>query len=248
MKRAVILLALLLLTAQTATAEGVDFSATPPELSINAFYNGASVKVQGEVPEGSQVVMRFIGAEKTVHMKRKGKALGLLWMNMDSLSFSGAPTVCLVESSAPVSGLGGAGADLGLDGLAKNFVVEPAPKDRAALVSEFLLLKRHEGLYRESQAAVSLAEAKDGARSFHADLPLPSRLSSGQYTLEVIAVKDGQVVGKAARPFDVKLVGVPALMANLAFNHGAWYGVLASIIAILAGLGIGMIFQSKEPH
>lgn len=248
MKRVAIILALLLLAARPVLAEGVDFSATPPALDINAFYTGATVRVQGEVAEGAQVVMRFVGAARTEHMKRKGKALGLLWMNMDSLSFAGAPTVCLVESQVPVKDLGGAGADLGLEGLSKGFVVEPASNDRASLVSEFLSLKRHEGLYRETRGAVSLGEDKGTSRDFHAELALPSRLSAGQYTLEIFAVKDGQIVARASRPFDVKLVGVPALVADLAFNHGAWYGVLASIIAILAGLGIGMIFQSKEPH
>ena len=41
---------------------------------------------------------------------------------------------------------------------------------------------------------------------------------------------------------------VAAVMADLAFNHGLWYGILSSVIAILAGLGIGLVFQSKGAH
>jgi hypothetical protein len=77
---------------------------------------------------------------------------------------------------------------------------------------------------------------------------VPSRLSPGSYTVEVFAVKDGVIVAQDAQPLNAKLTGAPAFLADLAFNHAIWYGVLASIIAIVAGLGIGLVFQSKGAH
>jgi hypothetical protein len=70
----------------------------------------------------------------------------------------------------------------------------------------------------------------------------------GGYTVEVIAVRDGTIQARASKAVDASLTGIPAVMANLAFNHGAWYGILASIIAILGGLIIGLVFQSKGAH
>jgi len=235
-------------SAQETAAAKLDFSQTPQEITINTFYNGTSVQIAGEVPEGSQVVLRFAGAPETVAMKQKGKALGLLWMNMNTLHFSGVPKVFLVESSAPIESLGAAGASLGLSGLTDKIAVEPATADRALLLPELVKLKRKEGLYREHSGAVALAAAEGGVQKFTASLAIPSRLSPGAYTVEVFAVKNGVVAAQAARPLEAKLVGAPAFLANLAFNNAVWYGVLASVTAIIAGLCIGLVFQSKGAH
>jgi hypothetical protein len=248
MKRAALFFALLLVLPATAMAAGIEFQVAPASIDIDALYNGTAVDVSGLVPEGSQVVVRFTGAPEEVRMKQKGRALGLLWMNMNTLHFSGVPKVCLVESSVPLGQLGEAAGKLGLTGMAEAIGIEPATADRTELLPELLKLKRSEKLYRESDGAVQLGDSQDGGRTFSANLPIPSRLSPGPYEVEVFAVKDGQILAQGVKKIDARLVGIPAEMADLAFNHGAWYGILASIIAIIAGLAIGMIFQSKEAH
>lgn len=251
MKRAAILLCILLAAAAAPLAardSGIDFTAQPGSIDIHALYNGTSLHVEGRVPEGSQVVLRFVGASEDVRMKEKGKALGLLWMNMNTLHFGNVPKVCLIDSSAPLKDMGLAGAKLGLEGLADNISIDPPSADRKALLPELLLLKGQEGLFRQESSAVKLGEKHDGMQAFSAVLAIPSRLSPGTYSVEVFAVKDGVVQAQSAKSVDAKLIGVPALMADLAFNHGAWYGILASIIAILGGLAIGLVFQSKGAH
>lgn len=249
MKRAMLLFLLLVAAVPgAALAAGADLSVTPDKIDVTTFYNGTAIAVDGRVPEGSQVVLRFSGAPEEVRMKQKGRALGLLWMNMDSLHFSNVPKVCLVESTVPLKELGQAGSKIGLEGLAENIGVEPATANRAELLPELLKLKQQEGLFRQAPGSVTLGETHDGMQAFSARMAVPSRLSAGNYSLEVFAVKDGQVVAQNSKPVDVRLIGIPALMADLAFNHGAWYGILASIIAILGGLVIGLIFQSKGAH
>jgi uncharacterized protein (TIGR02186 family) len=244
------LLLLLALPAASFAAEGaaLNFAVSPQEITIDTVYNGTKVAVTGSVPEGSQVVLRFSGAPEKVAMKQKGKALGLLWMNMNTLHFSGVPKVYLVDSSAPLDTLGAVGASLGLGGLTDKIEIEPAEADRAMLLPELVKLKQSEGLYIERNGAVTLAPAEGGQQKFTADLAVPSRLSPGSYTVEVFAVKDGVIVAQDAQPLNAKLTGAPAFLADLAFNHAIWYGVLASIIAIVAGLGIGLVFQSKGAH
>jgi len=246
MKRALTLVLFLLLALPgAALADKLDFSVSPQGVTIHTFYNGASVTVTGAAPEGSQIVVRFSGAPEKVAMKEKGKALGLLWMNMNTLHFSGVPKVYLVESSAPLADLGAVGATLGLEGLTDSMEIEPATADRAMLLPELVKLKKSEGLYREQSDGVAV---KVGQGRFEAKLAIPSRLSPGEYVLEVFAVKNGLIVAQGSQPLEAKLVGAPAFLADLAFNHAIWYGVLASIIAIVAGLGIGLVFQSKGAH
>jgi hypothetical protein len=111
-----------------------------------------------------------------------------------------------------------------------------------------LKLKQKEGLYREMFGNISYASAVDGQKTFSAKIPIPSRLTSGAYTVEVDAIRNGEVVARAEQPLTVNLVGFPALLSQLAFGHSALYGILATLIALLAGLGIGLIFQSRGAH
>ena len=52
-------------------------------------------------------------------------------------------------------------------------------------------------------------------KPFRAKIPIPSRLTPGAYTVEVDAIRNGEVVARAEQPLTVKLVGFPALLAGL---------------------------------
>ena len=248
MKHAIVIFLLFVALPATVWASDLECTVSPGIIDIGATYNGTSLAIDGRVPEGSQVVVRLVGQAQNVALKQKGKVFGLLWMNRNTLHFGNVPSVCLIDASAPLQSLGAAGGSLGLDGLAGKITIDPADADRSMLLPEFLRLKSQEGLYRENAGGVKLGQAKDGRQPFSVRLPVPSRLSPGSYTVEVYAVKDGAVEAQVSQAVEARLTGAPAFLADLAFNHAAWYGVLASVIAILGGLGIGLVFQSKGAH
>jgi len=66
--------------------------------------------------------------------------------------------------------------------------------------------------------------------------------------VEAVALRGGAVVARSSRQTSVQLTGAPKMLDDLAFDHGALYGVLATIIALLAGLAVGLVFQSKGAH
>lgn len=247
--RSACLLALLALVlpilSAPAAAEGLELNLSPSSIQIGTTYNGATLTVSGQAPAGCDVVVRLLGAPAEAHMKKKGRALGLLWMNLGSLTYTDVPSVYLVSGNKPLEDLGPAAETYGLKGVESTFGVEPAAADTPEARSEFVKLKASEGLYRQIPAGVILDPATG---VFRTDVRIPSRLSPGSYTVEVVALKDGQVVASKRAPIQVSLVEAPALLADMAFGHAALYGVLATLIAILAGLGIGLVFQSKGAH
>jgi uncharacterized protein (TIGR02186 family) len=219
---------------------------------IGTFYDGATLTVTGEVPAGSDVVVTFEGKSDDLHMKRKGKALGLFWMNMGSVTITHAPSVSLTCATRPLAELAagkGADAALGLGELRGEIGIEPSGPDDAMLFDEFVKLKRGEGLYKETVGNVEMAAGPEGsadAATFTATVDLPSRLAPGPYLVHAVALKDGVVVWRGNAPVQAELVGTPKFIADLAFNHGALFGILATVVAILGGLIIGWLFQGAS--
>jgi uncharacterized membrane protein YraQ (UPF0718 family) len=61
-------------------------------------------------------------------------------------------------------------------------------------------------------------------------------------------IQDGKAVSHTCTDLTVEMVGFPALMAQLAYQHGAAYGVLAVIIAIVVGFAMGFLFKGGGGH
>jgi uncharacterized protein (TIGR02186 family) len=234
--------------AAAPEAGGLDLVVTPPVVKIGATYDGTSLNVTGAVPAGSDVVVRFLGARAELHMKEKGKALGLLWMNLGSLTMHEVPSVVLVTASRELDALGEAATPYRLSHVAEEIAIAPADKDTPVNRQELLTLRREEGLYRELPVSVTLSPADGATQNFSATLALPSRLTPGAYSVEVAALKDGHVVASGRNAVQAELVGIPASMADVAFNHSLVYGILATVVALLSGLAIGLVFQSKGAH
>ena len=237
------------LPGAAAAASPMTLAVTPAQLDMGARFDGTQLTVSGSVPEGSELVLRFTGAPAELHMREKGKVFGLLWMNKEIVTFSNVPRVCLVETSKTFNELGPAAEPFGLDKLREALALEENTGSRDFDArSELLRLKKREGLCNETVGGIQFGAAKDGMQSFTAQLRVPSSLAPGNYQVEAVALKEGSVVGQASEPVPAKLVGLPAWLNSLAYKHGTLYGVLATVIAILGGLLIGVFFQSKGAH
>jgi len=56
------------------------------------------------------------------------------------------------------------------------------------------------------------------------------------------------VLAKKCSELRVKMVGFPALLSTLAYEHGATYGILAVVIAIITGFAMGFLFKGRVGH
>lgn len=251
------LCSLFLMSANSFAAESLEVQVSPKVISIDATYNGTVLLVTGEIPAGSEAVVQLVGEPSDLHLKEKGRVFGFLWMNRRSVTFKGVPSVCIVcgvkNSSVPVdpspSDKGrGAEADLRRVGLKRTAQSEHAGTGDPLPVEELIELKKREGLYREINGNVTYTTGADGKECYQAEIPIPSRLSPGRYSVHVFAVKDGNVIADGEQSVSAELVGIPAFLATLAFHHGILYGMLAVISAIVAGLAIGLVFQGKGAH
>jgi len=227
----------------------------PAVIHIGAFYNGDRVSVTGEAPAKSEVVIRVKGKRQDLEFQRKGRVLGILWMNLETVTFHNLPNVYLLFTAKSFEDMaqskeGEPGVrEVSLNSLQNEVDITPNPTDKPALLEELLKLKKSEGLYGVRNDAIHYGESQGSTKSFAATLSMPPRLSPGEYGVEVFALNQGNIVARTTAQLKVDEVGLPALLSALAFEHGGLYGILASLIAIAAGLLMGLLFKgSKGAH
>ncbi|MGD9947303.1 MAG: TIGR02186 family protein [Desulfobulbus sp.] len=242
-------LAALLLAVPCLGSATTTLNVSPAAIVMGAQYNGVDLTVTGEVPAGSDLIVRLVGTPSDLHLREKGKVFGLLWMNVGKVTLSNVPSVCLTSATRPLSQLGKAAAPYRLDALTQAIGVEQEGANESIdIPHQLLLLKTKEGLYHEAAEGITLGLVKEGMQSYTAHIKVPSSLKPGAYKVEAVAIHDDTVVGEADTSIKAALSGFPKWLSDLAYQKSVLYGVMATVIAIFSGLVIGLVFQSKEAH
>lgn len=237
-------------------ASAVTLELQPEEILIGATYTGSSIVATGEIPVDSEVAVLLIGGYEDISLKKKGKALGLLWMNMGKVVIHNIPSVYLLYTAKSIEDLNGAEQgnanklEIGFPALEKAVTITSegnGTENTSELFAEFLKLKSSEDLYAFVPNGVSYQAVQDTVKSFSASVAVSPRLKQGQYDIRAYVIKDGAIVDQNSKILEVKEVGFPAFISRMAYEQSALYGVLAAAIAIAAGLFMGLIF-SKNPR
>jgi hypothetical protein len=236
------LLGLLLLAAGPASAAppALSLSLQPAQVDIDTFFDGASLRVEGLAPAGSQVAVILFSAPSDMDFRIKSRLWGFLWMNREEVAFHGAPSVYLYQGS------GGSPDDfkLGLDHLQAMVRIKDGHSDPAELFKELVRIKQSEGLYNLSPQGVSLGSEQNGLQPFSCAFELPARLPQGTYQVQAFARdSQGQITSGPTQPVKAQEVGFPALLSSLAYNYGLLYGILAALLALVGGLVTSIMFK-----
>ena len=245
-----LLLILAMALAPAASAELVaDLSNS--EVKVSYRYEGETLLVFGSLPEpGGHVVVEVRGPAEARTIQRKGQVMGFLWMNVDALTIKDFPGYYALLSDVPVERFLGE-AERNRLGLGREALFAGADyhgdADRAGPREYFDGLLRHmteAGLYQEKPEAVTIKRG----RLFRAELRLPARAPVGDYEIVVRQWKDGDMVHRDTRSLTVAKAGVEKWLYGMAHDHPAWYGVMAVVVALLAGWFVGMITRGEGEH
>jgi hypothetical protein len=243
-------LGLLLAGALPASAATPALTISPATVDIGAFFNGQTVKVSAAVPAGSQAVLEVMGSSADEPLMRKGRRGGL-WMNVGEILIHDAPSLYLVMSSAKeLLTAPPPEAAWGYQALKQRLTfsgnIEPAEQEK--FMGQFLQLKESEQIYASWPGALTLKAAAGGETALTASFPLPTNTRPGTYKVCLSVIQDGRVVSRDCTDLTVAMVGFPAFLASLAYQHGAAYGVLAVVIAIVTGFAMGFLFKGGGGH
>jgi hypothetical protein len=222
----------------------------PDVVEIGAFFSGRAVKVIGNIPQGTQAVIEIIGPTAVEHLMRKGRRGGL-WMNVGEVEVQGAPSLYLAASTtASLLKVPPGGATWGYPALKQQicFAGQVEQTERDMFLEQFFQLKDSEGVYAIFPGNLKLSGASGDRQTVTGVFPVPTTVKPGAYRVCLTAVQGSQVVAKQTSNLEVVMVGFPARLASLAYGHGATYGILAVIIAIVTGFAMGFLFKGGGGH
>ena len=198
-------------------------------------------ELAGQPPGDVVVVVRGPEGSQTLH--RKAKVAGI-WMNTASLTFGQVPSFYAVAASRPLEEIAEdtvlAANGIGLDHLDFDL---PAAKASGPLRDEWrqglIRAKQREGLYVPSVGQVSLI----GDALFRSEVYFPTNVPTGVYQAQVFLFQDGQVVSAQVIPLSVSKVGLEAELFDFAHGQSGAYGLIAVILALVAGWVGHLIFR-----
>lgn len=218
----------------------------PVDLPVGVLYNGARLDVEATVPAGDAIAVVCTGEDGEVTLTKRGKALGILWINTGEATLDHVPAVYEVNTEQSLCELARPEVrqDLGVgyDALEERVVSDQDAREERSVFEEFVKLKEREGLYAEREHSVQLTDVGDGLARISTTFWLPARAPFGSYQVALFGFKDGVGSRLASAAVTVRPVGLVAFMSNLSREHGLLFGLLAVGVAIAMGLITGVVF------
>lgn len=238
---------LLLLAAAFDAHPSVSLRVHPDRVTVGAFYHGTNLTVTADAPYCDAVVVMLQSDAKRVVLSRKGR-LGVIWMNVAQVTVTGAPGVYVLASSADVHTICSSeqrnALGIGLDALESRVEFSSSKPLTGEEFEHFLRLKRHSGSYRVGVPVTLTPRGKD-RMAVAASIPLPSAVPVGHYNLVAYCFEHGRMIEKASASVLIKKTGLARLEYELAHEHAAAYGVIAVLMAMAAGITMGVAFSSR---
>ncbi|WP_426959825.1 TIGR02186 family protein [Muricoccus radiodurans] len=214
-----------------------------PRIEVTTAFTGADLLVFGATdrllgPDGDNVIVLGMGPPRDLIVRQRVRWLGI-WVNGPSARFREVPNYYAVASTAPVAGLLDEAARrerrLGLDMLVARLSGARDPTFRTALTE----LKQRTDQWNEEESPVEVS----GGRLFHARLPLPSTVTTGDYVVQVLLVRANRVIARQELPFRVDRVGTAAQIADVSRGWPLLYGAVCIALAALAGWLGSVLFR-----
>jgi uncharacterized protein (TIGR02186 family) len=193
---------------------------------------------QGE----GDVVVVFRGPPVDYVVRRKERIAGI-WLNTDRVDFQGVPSFYAVASSKPLDELMTpevqAREDIGVAHLKLVPAEDAGSSDAASFATALVRIKEAAGLYGRDVANISF----ENRPLYRGTVHFPANVTTGNYDVKVMLVRDGQIVSAQTVPLQVSKGGADAWFYERAHDQSAAYGLCAIAGALLLGWMAHLIFR-----
>ncbi|MHB8667881.1 MAG: TIGR02186 family protein [Burkholderiales bacterium] len=210
------------------------------EVDITTDFAGTDFKTVGAMNGPGELIIKLVGPPHEATLSRERK-LGPFWIEGPAVRMVGAPSLLYLYATAPIASILSP-AEQARYGLFLESVPVRIERQMQAYAAEdwgraFYRLKERQGYYREDDSAIRVF----GNRLFIANMRLPGDLRVGKYTIEILLVRSGKVVGHKFGEFDVRLAGIEHWVWASAHDYPWSFGALFTLLAMLLGFVLNVI-------
>ncbi|MFQ5984349.1 MAG: TIGR02186 family protein [Alphaproteobacteria bacterium] len=203
-------------------------------IAISSSFTGTEVLVFGATDGKGDVVVVIRGPEQPVVVRRKRQVAGV-WVNRKAATFNRVPGYYALAASRSLAELGAdellAYHQIGIENLRFDPAGELAAEDVEAFHDALVHIKQSQNLYVSKVEPVIFI----GEQLFRTTVRFPANVPTGTYTAEVFQFRDGAVVSAQTTPLTVTKTGVEAEIFDFAHEQAPAYGLLAVLLAVVAG-------------
>ena len=240
----------LLLLALPLRADEIVSGLSQSRVSITANFDGTAILIYGaamrEAPAPSwpllQVIVVVEGPVVPIVVRRKERVAGI-WINQGSMSVEGAPSFYAVMSTGPLDDILLPAEDMLHRISIPMGIGSVRMKAGAGATSDYLAaferIKEASGSYRLAPDSVLLLQQS----LFRTEVALPANLVEGEYRVRIFLTRGGRVLDVQESQIEVSKAGVERFLFRLAHDQPLIYGLLALLIAGLAGWGASELFR-----
>jgi uncharacterized protein (TIGR02186 family) len=235
---------------------------TEDVVEIRSDFAGAPLTVFGAAEgfqDGDDIVVAVRGPARDLRVMKKQRVLGI-WVNAAPVRFEDVASYYAVASTRPLSefasfaalrrnGIGMAHLPLSAPDQERTETLLGVPGVRVTELGAEIVdyreavvrNKMRQALYVEADSGVEMLEGG----LFIARLFLPSETPVGEYTIEVYLFRDGAPIATRETGLQVAKAGLERALYDLAHDRPVLYGLLALILAGLAGWLAAVFTRSR---
>ena len=221
---------------------------SPATVAVDSLYHGSRITVTGEAEAGDDIIIKFSSPPKKMHLRKKGKQGGVLWMNVGELEFDPVSDVYIVYATKDITAILSTDQQdtyaLGYDAFKRRVEVSPAANEaeKEKWIDEFLKFKMKNNTYIVSAGDIE-TEITGEKETYKISVDWPYQAPPQAYTVTVYAVRNNIVQSHYETPLNVEKVGALNFISGMAFNKASMYGIVSILIAIAAGFLVSAIFK-----
>ena len=266
MRALLLVLALMSLTAQAPAAPtppGIAAALTQDVVEIRSNFDGAELTVFGAatgLEDDDDIVVVLRGPDTDIRVMQKQRVAGI-WVNANPVRFEGVESLYALASTRELEEFATFSA-LRRNEIGTEHIRLPTPDIERTVtrfgVSGVTVTELGTGIV-DYRAAIARNMSRDGLYSqrpgtvellegglFAARLSLPATTPTGRYRADVYLFRGGQPVASRATELEVVKAGIERTVYDLAHDHPLVYGILAVLIAVIAGLSAAALTQGRN--
>jgi len=242
------------LSPAASIAQPVIMDLSEHSVAITANFDGSDILLFGSTQGESDVIAIVRGPQSNRIVRRKERKMGV-WVNGDAVQFDEVPSFYAVAATRPPAEMLpidmlqsyaiGTGNLTLTASLQKNGQHEDSAKTtvdediqatyRTALVRNL----QRQNLYNEDIFPIKIL----GNSLFRVSLHFPTNVPVGSYDVQILLVRDGQVVSTGKTHMQVGKSGIEAGIYDFAHRYPPAYGLVAILIAVFAGWLASAVFR-----